>query len=167
MKRLDRDNFESFILDNSILFHYFARKYISNQHVIEDILQDCYVKLWDIIDHAEHIGNAKLYMFGMIKNACLNSNKKGVRVLLVDSYDEDTSSDGSIIQEIFDSEASTMIARAINSLPKKYARIMVLSLKGYKNAQIATILNLSEDSVKSQKKRAMKKLSTLMDASLG
>jgi RNA polymerase sigma factor (sigma-70 family) len=159
MKRLDKDNFESFILENSVLFYYFASKYASNKYLIEDILQDCYVKLWDMMDNAGQIEDAKLYMFAMIKNAALNSNKKEKKTEPVKEFDEGR--DIGFLNDIFDAEASSIIAKSINSLPKRYVRILVLSLKGYKNNQIAKMLEISEDAVKSQKKRAMKKLSLI------
>jgi len=164
MKKLCRDNFEAFVLTNSILFYSFTKRYIASQHAIEDILQDCYVKLWDNIDNLEHVSDAKLYLFTMIKNAALNFNKREQRNLFTDSIEKhiypinNIDTTDNLINEIFEEEANVLLAKAINSLPLNQRKIIVLALKGYKNMEIANMLNTTEDSVKSRKKRAIQKL---------
>lgn len=164
MSKLYRDNFEAFVLSNSVLFYSFAKRYITKRHIAEDILQDCYVKLWNNIDKLEHVADAKLYLFAMIKNAALNYNQREQRTELTDNIEEHINPENHLefseefINEIFEEEANTMLAKAISSLPKNQRTVMLLSLKGYTNPQIATILEATEDSVKSRKKRALQKL---------
>lgn len=167
MSRLHRDNFETFVLSNSVLFYSFAKRYVSNQHIIEDIIQDCYVKLWDNIDNLGHISDAKLYMFSMIKNAALNFNKREQRTQFIDNIEEHFNLEenlhpsNSFIDEIFEEEANTTLAKALSTLPKKQRKVILMSLSGYKNSEIATMLGVTENSVKSRKKRAMQKLTSL------
>lgn len=164
MKKLRRDNFEAFVLTNSVLFYSFTKRYITSQHVIEDILQDCYVKLWDNIDNLEHISDAKLYLFTMIKNAALNFNKREQRNLFTDTIEKHIYSEkhleitDNLINDIFEDEANILLAKSINTLPLNQRKVIVLALKGYKNMEIANMLNITEDSVKSRKKRAIQKL---------
>ena len=167
MSRLHRDNFETFVLSNSVLFYSFTKRYVSKQHIIEDIIQDCYVKLWDNIDNLGHISDAKLYVFSMIKNAALNFNKREQRTQLTDNIEEHFNPEDhlhpsdSFIDEIFEEEANTALAKALTTLPNKQRKVILMSLRGYKNAEIASMLGVTEDSVKSRKKRAMQKLTSL------
>ncbi len=159
MERLSKNNFEDFVLTNSILFYSFAKKYLKDYSVIEDIIQDCFVKLWDRVNDLDHIEDVKLYMFGMIKHAALNYLKKNQKIDLKDIFDDNVESSIDFFNDILDAEASNLILKAITKLPPSNSLIIKLSLKGYKNPEIASMLNLSEDAVKSQKKRAIKKMS--------
>ncbi len=159
MEPLNRNNFDQFVLSNSVLFFSFAKKYIKDQYLAEDIIQDCLLKLWDNIGSISHINDVKLYMFGMIKYAALNHLKRNSRLDYRDFIDSEIGSSIDFFNDILEAEANSRIVAAIAKLPPSNSMIIRLSLKGYKNREIATMLNLTEDAVKSQKKRALKKLS--------
>lgn len=159
MERLCKNNFEDFVLTNSIIFYSFAKKYLKDHSVIEDIIQDCFVRLWDNVNNLDHIEDAKLYMFGMIKYAALNYLKRNQKLDLKDVFDDNIESSIDFFNDILDAEASSMIVKAIAKLPPSNSLVIKLSMKGFKNQEIASMLNLSEDAVKSQKKRAIKKMS--------
>lgn len=165
MKRLTRYSFDEFVLSNSVLFYTFTKKYINDHHIAEDIIQDCFVKLWDNIDNLGHVNDAKLYMFSMIKHAALNHIKRCNKLDYKDILDESAPSSIDFFNDILESEAVVSVAKAIKSLPDSSSKIMRLSLNGYKNGEIAKILNLSEDYVKSHKKRAIKQLSQFLNNS--
>lgn len=171
MNKLHRNNFEAFVLSNSVLFYSFAKRYVSNQYIIEDILQDCYVKLWGNIDNLGHISHAKIYMFTMIKNAAINLNKREQLIELTDNIEEHFEQEGyipseSFMDDIFEEETNAILVKALATLPKKQRKVILLSLNGYKNSEIATLLGTTEDSVKSRKKRALKKLTDITSSML-
>ena len=51
-----------------------------------------------------------------------------------------------------------MLFEAIDSLPKKQREIFLLTMKGKKNSEIAEAMNISVNTVKSQKKSGLEKL---------
>lgn len=164
MSKLYKHNFKAFVLSNGVLFYSVAKRYLANQNIIEDILQDCYIKLWTNIDNMGHVSDAKLYMFAMIKNAALNYNKREKKIELSDNLEDRLDLEdhlhpsSNFIDEIFEEEATLLLAKALAILPKKQRKVMLLSLKGYKNSEIASLMGTTEDSVKSRKKRAVQKL---------
>lgn len=160
MERLCKNNFEDFVLTNSILFYSFAKRYVKDRSVIEDIIQDCFVKLWDNINNIEYIADVKLYMFGMIKYAALNHLKRNQKIDYKDILDDNVESSIDFFNDILEAESNNLIVKAIAKLPHTNSLVIRLSLKGYRNFEIASMLNLSEDAVKSQKKRAIKKITS-------
>jgi len=65
----------------------------------------------------------------------------------------------SFLKETFlDQETFHMVQKAISELPHRQREIIELTLKGIRNPQIALQLNITENTVKTTKRNAFKKL---------
>lgn len=138
--------------------YFFATRWIRDTQVAEDIVQDLFVKLWTNRQRLQIESNLKSYLYRAVKNRTLNIQKQVSKM----SHPEDQSSLPNISnstpeQELIEKEKSTAIHRAIDDLPKKCRQIYLM--KRYDNltyGEIAEILDISINTVKTHMKRALK-----------
>ena len=144
----------------------FANSYLNNEEASKDVVQEVFIKIWEKEPVFKNKTAAKSYLYIMVKNRCLDmlKSKHLKRVdhnTAVESL-ELVSDDSYFNREVVLVELSSAIEKAINSLPYKCSRIIDLSLKQYSNKEIADILSLSTNTVKTQKKIAYQKLRPLL-----
>lgn len=154
-------DFEFFVRSHSVLFHSFVSRFISDMPTIQDVVQDVLFKLWQDRAKLSHINDYKLFVLTMLKNRALNiirENKSSIH----ESLNADNLDKTDLFNELVTSQTFTIIATAIDALPKRYAEVMRLVLSGMKNEDIAHGLGLSLDSVKAIKGRSFKKLKDML-----
>lgn len=156
----DRD-FEDFIEENSSMFYAFACRYIKDNQDIKDILQECYIKMWSSRSKISSLESPFNYIFTMIKNRSLNylrDNKKvdigldHISSLKNVEYRDDYES------VAFEVECSKAIADAILELSPQSQTVLNMIIDGKTMEQIAVELNISINSVKTIKYRAVDRL---------
>ncbi|HIA37479.1 MAG TPA: RNA polymerase sigma factor [Flavobacteriales bacterium] len=121
----------------------FAVKTMKNQDDANDIVQDCYMKLWENKDKID-FEKAKSWLFTTAYNGSLNKIKKGNRSQSLEGskYNEPS-------VESDDFELREIINKSLNSLPAIQKSIILLrDLEGYNYKEISEILNLNESQVK-------------------
>ncbi len=116
---------------------------MKNQDDANDIVQDCYMKLWENKDKID-FEKAKSWLFTTAYNGSLNKIKKGNRSQSLEGskYNEPS-------VESDDFELREIINKSLNSLPAIQKSIILLrDLEGYNYKEISEILNLNESQVK-------------------
>ena len=143
----------------------FANNYVHNLDLAKDLVQEVFIKVWEDKIEFKNESAVKSYMYMAVKNKSLdflkskqyksteNLSLKDIVALNNETF---------YLKEVIIEEASTRIEIAINTLPKKCAQIIRLSLNGLSNSEIAQHLNISINTVKAQKKNAYKKLRPLL-----
>lgn len=134
----------------------FARKYVDQQVVAEDIVQDILYDLWLRKLHFENLLALKAYLYSTVRNRCLDvlkHRKVEERYFTEQRHKEDTDF---FLHQILEEEVYVFLKEAIAALPEQTAKIYLLALEGYDNAEIADILHLTLDAVKAHKKRGKK-----------
>ena len=63
---------------------------------------------------------------------------------------------------MLEEEVYSNLLKALDKLPKRCKEVFELSLKGYKNDEIAQAMEISLETVKSQKKRGKSLLSSVL-----
>lgn len=98
-------------------------------------------------------------MYTSIRNYCLNHIE---HLQVADKYKQFISNKAADFEEfdhnILLEETHSMIYRAICELPPRCKEIVLFSMNGLKNYEIAQELKISENTVKAQKKIAYKQL---------
>lgn len=95
----------------------------------------------------------------MIKNESLNylrgteREKKRYNKLEIEEYEHPT-----VLNRLIEEDINQILIDAINTLPGQSARIMRLVLSGYENKEIAQVIGVSVNTIKTLKYSAMKKL---------
>ncbi len=149
------------------VFHYYysglcayAEKIIGDTKIVEDIVQDLFVKLWVKNQEISINSNLKSYLFSAVKNRSLDLlkhekiKKKSLKVL----KDKEKSNH---FEEFWfaESELSRIIYESIKKLPPRCGEIFKLSrFEGVKNQQIADQLGISKRTVELQISNALKAL---------
>ncbi len=133
----------------------FGMKYIPVQNVMEDILQETFIKAWEKRAFFFHELALKAFLYKTVKNSCLNHiEHQTVQKKFENRQDKSSYSENTFYENIIEEEVNRHISEAIKELPKSAQIIYLLSLKGVKNKDIAEDLKISVNTVKTQKLRS-------------
>ncbi len=133
----------------------YAIDFVSTKEIAEDMVQEVIVSIWEKEMKFLSIPALKSFLYRAVKNACINHIKHmDVEEKYTASFHlnkNDSEYDSEIEEEIY-----RQLFLTINKLPPKCREIFEMHLQGIKNDEIANILNISIETVKTQKKRAIK-----------
>lgn len=144
----------------------FARRHF-NGHIekdidVEDLVQDALLKLYNNIEHFDNIHKAEYFLFTVIKNSTIDKQKQSANHSRKHNSIKENSplSEDVIHENLVRTETANAVFKVISTkLDEKNAQIMRLFYKEKMSIpEIAQHLNLSEESVKSRKKRALVQL---------
>ena len=136
----------------------FANQYVEDDALAADIVQECFVKLWQLRDDFMYVDQIKSFLYTSVRNKSLNElehtkvmNEYAQKVMEMgkDSFFQD---------KVIAEESYRILVDAIDKLPPQMKNIMRLALEGKTNPEIAEALNISGETVHSQKKIAYRKL---------
>lgn len=134
----------------------FAFKYIEDHGITEDIVQDVLYELWLKKLHFENLIALRTYLYHMVRNRCLDVLKHRKVEQKFRAEQEYKKESDFFLHQIMEEEVYTLLKEALAALPQQTGRIFELALNGYNNAEIAEIMHLTLDAVKSHKKRGKK-----------
>lgn len=153
-----------------VLFHkyyhrlcHFAWLMVKDNNLVQDIVQDAFVSLWNNLDNIpEEEILYKNFLYTSIKNACLNilRHDKVIEKYTAHQTFNSYENDGQyILHNIMKAEIMVEIMRLVENLPQGCQNIFRMSyLEGMSNQKIAKELQLSVNTVKTQKQRGLKYL---------
>jgi RNA polymerase sigma-70 factor (family 1) len=135
----------------------FARKFIHEYEESEDIAQEIFIELWNQRAKFESFDQIKAFLYLSIKNRCLNFIK---HLNIKEKYAQLKLSDNDTVADeyIIEAEVVQNLNLAINNLPEQQKQLILLSLQGLKNEEIADSMQLSVNTVKHYKKIAYQRL---------
>jgi RNA polymerase sigma-70 factor (family 1) len=130
-----------------------------DKYLAEEIVQDAFVKLWEVRDQIHPEKSVLFYLSTIAKNMLMNKYQRQTieflyqKLLLETQIDHDNS----IEEELDRKWLEKFFNELIEQLPPSRKKIFVLSKKeGFSNKQIAEILNISVSTVETQLSLAMK-----------
>lgn len=132
----------------------YANNYLKDVEASDDIVQDVFLKLWENRrDLNIHI-SIKGFLYKSVKNACLNHIKK-------QAYNESKISEIQLLQMeamgdhyVLQEEVQSKLHKAINKLPEKCKQVMLLTLSEYSVHEIKDQMSITENTIKTHKKKA-------------
>ncbi len=146
---------------------FYARRFVSEENA-EDIIASVFLKLWKQTDTTfANIYHIKAFLRVCIKNACLThirAEKNRMKKALAwgeereseqhDDFDRDLLGKAEI-----HAEKMKRVIDIMEKLPLKCRKVFKMAyLDGFKNKQIAHTLRISENTVKTHKQYALKRL---------
>lgn len=137
----------------------YVSSFVASDEVAEDIVQELFVSMWENQVTFTSYLSFKTYLYKFVKNAALNYLKH----LNVERRYTEYIKEMPWEEELEDSELNMeeeyrLLFQAIDELPPRCREIFLMSLEGKKNKEIAELLQISIDTVKTQKLRAMRHL---------
>lgn len=135
----------------------FSLKYVEDQYAAEEIAENVFLILWQKKNEIDKIGNLKSYLYAMARNASLDYLKKEKQSVTLDLEKHDSAD--LMDQYIIEEETHAILYQALASLPPKCRKVFELScLEGVKYKDISEELQISINTVKSQRARAIELL---------
>jgi RNA polymerase sigma-70 factor (family 1) len=140
---------------------YFSFQFVSDKDKAQDIVQDAFIKYWSqqqtVLPDKTAIKN---FLYSTVRNASLNiiRHQKVVEgYVQLQGYAEP--GEPSVMEAIIAAEVMAEVHAAVQSLPANYRLISEMGyLEGKKNREIADELDMSVNTVKKQKQRALQLL---------
>lgn len=142
----------------------FARKYVLDLDIAEDIIQDLFLKFWEQRNDIEFNTSIKSYLFQSARNECLNYLK---HQFVEEKYKEhilNTSSEAFFQDKLEEEEINQMLYKAIQSLTPRCKQIFELSrFEGKSFDEIALELSISKNTIKNQMVTTLKQIRLILE----
>jgi RNA polymerase sigma-70 factor (family 1) len=163
LKKGDQDAYtEIYNRYNNLLYRH-AYKKTGDASAAQDVLQDVFLSLWNRKAEVDEAANLAGYLYTAIRNKILNLfAQKKVRDRYEDSVLQFTQIGVSLTDHLIrEKQLAELIEKEIAAMPEKMRAVFMLSRKQHlKNKEIAGLLHISEHTVATQLKRALKHLRT-------
>jgi len=160
LKEGDHNTFIKIYLDNNKLLYNYIKKYIIEEYIIDDIIHDSFVLLWNARERINTHYKVENYLFKIVKNSIFKHYKEKIKKDYVQKNMQDSfinSYNNSPEQVLEHLEFDKIYKLAIDQLPPQRKRIFKLSREdGLSYNEIAKILNISPNTVKEHMSLAMK-----------
>jgi RNA polymerase sigma-70 factor (ECF subfamily) len=156
LKQDDEQAFDALFGHYSALVYRFAYGYLKARTDAEEIVQECFLKIWERRQQLRDDMPLKAYLFTTAHNAILNLLRRRQQHLRFQAY---TSSfePGQVENEADYTALETLYQAALEQLPPKRREIFMLSRQqGLSYPEIAAQLNLSVKTVEAQMTQALK-----------
>ena len=140
-----------------------AYQYLFNKYDAEDIVQELITDLWESPSKYASFIAFRSFLYHSVRNRCLNylKHKEVEKRYISYTMAHANASDEDEQQEI-EEEVYRLLFKAIRELPEKCKAVFELHLAGKKNEEIASTLQISILTVKSQKQKALRQLKEKM-----
>lgn len=137
---------------------YFAMRYIADEQVAEDIVQDMFAMMIERQPELESSIHLKNFLYISIKNACRNHIRQGYsQERYVEAKNREHSVEESLEQRIIATEVYKELAAAVAGLPAECRKVFeACYYEGLDNEKAAAKLGISIFTVKAQKARGKK-----------
>ncbi|MFA5360243.1 MAG: sigma-70 family RNA polymerase sigma factor [Patescibacteria group bacterium] len=146
------------------VFNY-VLSFVKENNIAEDLTQEVFVKIWKKIKKFDNKYKFKSWLYIIAKNTCLDYLKKNRSInfselnlvddnLLFENLLKENSASPQIEFEI--AQEDIVLNDAVDKLPEKYRETVKLHFQGgYNFREIAEILKISIETVKSRNRRAL------------
>ncbi|SMD11657.1 RNA polymerase sigma factor [Pedobacter nyackensis] len=142
---------------------YFAIRLTQDESETEDIVSECFVKIWEKRADFKTAENIKAYLYIRCRNVCLTylrdlKRKTAAQQLYFNQLEQ---SGNTILHEIIEAEFLNVLDQELNFLPERCREVFnLIYFEGKKTDEIAFQLNLSVKTVRNHKARAVDQLKT-------
>lgn len=139
----------------------FAFSFINNEEAAKDIVQEIFIRIWEKKVKFENELLLRKYLYLSTQNKCFTYLRDRKvqhyhKQQIIDNYQEQEESN--IIHSLIKEEVYRQLLSSVEQLPPQCKKICLLTLDGKKPSEIAKELDLNVETVKKQKKIALKRL---------
>ena len=165
MSKDNRDDFEPLVMSEKsfselykryyAILSLFAQRMVEDESIAEDIVQDLFATIWEREVQFINDCSLRVYLYNGVRNRCLDYfRRKNVESKALEKY-QTVYMSLEATAECQEEEIYRKLFHFVDQLPARQREIFLLSMQGKKNKSIAEMLNISFETVKVQKRRAM------------
>ncbi len=146
----------------------FAKAYVIDKEVAKEIIQESYMKIWEIRSRLKPESNPEALLFTLVRNIALNYLKHRLieRKYLQTAKQQNeihrlhyVALKNDVIEKLYSAEIQAALNRAIENLPTRCRQVFKLSrIENLANKEIASKLNISVKTVENQITAALKRI---------
>ena len=157
--KLDKDNFRKIFNQYFASLVGFANTFVSDVELSEDLVQEVFTTLWEKQDEYQNEVTLKVYLYRAVRNKCLSCIKhEQVKSKYIAMSLPRLETEEFFLDQVLSEEVSRLLYKFINELSKQRQQIIRYSLLGLRNKEIADIMGLTLNTVKSHKLNAYREL---------
>jgi RNA polymerase sigma-70 factor (ECF subfamily) len=137
---------------------YFARRFLKQGHDPEDLVMDCFTKLWEKKVSLQPPETVKTFLYTTVRNACIDLlRKKNIPFFPVGSQEDTlTDTEADFITLLVEAEVIREIFSAAEHLPQQIRKVFQLYfVEGKNEREISEELKTSYHTVRNQRQRAV------------
>lgn len=136
----------------------FSRKITSDEFASEDIVLSTFTKVWEGNESFRNKAHLRSYIYSSVRNSSINYLRNNRDIKSIEDLNEGTISIDHLVDNSFiESQVRSMLFKSVEELPDKCKEIFKLNvLEGVTLKEISEELNVSENTVKTHKTRALK-----------
>ncbi len=143
----------------------FALSVLKNTHDAEDVLQDCYISIFNAAPSYRSDGKPMAWILTITRNLCYQKLRKNAKISDIPEEDWERYLDSN---ENISVEDKMIISACMNILSDDERQIVILhAVAGFKHKEIAHIMDMHLSTVLSKYNRALKKLKTEIEKEVG
>ena len=168
-QKLKSDNSQTFQMGEGNSFEFFFRQYytplsffatsiLHNDEEAKDIVQDCFIKLWEGQTINERTETVKSFLYTAVRNKCVDllRKKKVIQKAKLELI-QNNENDFEYFDEVAFAEMMSQLDGYLSELPSRVQEIIKLYyLDKKKYHEIANEINSTAEAVRKQKIRALK-----------
>ena len=161
--RISYSNFKIVFETNFDRLVNYANSFLNDSNLSEDMVQEVFLRLWEKRMELQIQISLKEYLFRSVRNKCINTlrNQKLVAIYQ-NEYSNKRGEEQLFTFQNNTDENIQLLYRAIEHLTPKRKQILHYGLFGMKNQEIAEIMGVSVNTLKTQKSQAYRKLRTML-----
>ena len=175
-KNSDQMIWESFLCGDDEAYTYIYRQYsqalyaygmhfTSDKGLVEDCIQDVFIKIFQNRKHLQSTDNIKLYLFIALKNKLFNVFRKDIKYYQIDSLEPVFTAEYTIEDEIIENEKEQFLndkmIRMLDVLSPRQKEIIFYRFdEGLSYEEICQIMDMNYQSTQNLIQRSLKKLRT-------
>ena len=155
------NNFKSFFQEYFEPIFQFSQKYTEDEAIARDIAQDAFIRLYERRAEFHVMEKARSFVYTTARNLCLDHLRhKKIEHQYAQSFriEEEEAEEQFFLEEVTYQETLRILRAAIDQLPPQTREVILISLDGKSNNEIAETLAISVNTVKTLKKNAYKSL---------
>lgn len=139
----------------------YAMKMTEDEETAEDLVQNVFLHLWENRDVFDDENMVRNFLYLSVRRRAIDHAR---HVKVEGKYKEYALGSDEATEaawedsEAFKSEIYRRLMEAINELPPRQREIFLHYMQGKKNREIAQMMNISEETIRVQRKRALKTL---------
>lgn len=172
----DQIIWENFLCGDDEAYTYIYREYsqalyaygmhfTSDKGLVEDCIQDVFIKIFQNRRHLQSTDNIKLYLFIALKNKLFNIFRKDIKYSQIDSLEPVFAAECTIEDEIIENEREQFLnekmIRMLEVLsPRQKEIIYYRFVEGLSYEEICQIMDMNYQSTQNLIQRSLKKLRT-------